>query len=130
MAIVQTAVFSFLFALAGFLIRRKKVYWLIAGYNTMSAEEKVNYDIEKLAKYLGLLLYYIAVIVPVFVWVALPLATSRFMELLLAGIFILSVFGFLIFIVIKALDKDSKKLIIFLSVILFLVCVFVWISQL
>ncbi len=34
----------------GLLVYRSKAYDLIAGYNTMSAEEKSNYDIESTAK--------------------------------------------------------------------------------
>ena len=41
-----------LFAL-GYLIRFRKAYWLISGYNTMSAEKKQKVDTEKLGRLMG-----------------------------------------------------------------------------
>ncbi|WP_418511916.1 DUF3784 domain-containing protein [Corallibacter sp.] len=38
-----------LFILIGIVIKHGKMYNLIAGYNTMSPEEKAKYDIEKIA---------------------------------------------------------------------------------
>jgi len=37
------------FVLLGSLVKYGKMYFLIAGYNTMSAEEKAEYDIERIA---------------------------------------------------------------------------------
>lgn len=37
----------------GWLIRDKKVTWLISGYNTASAKEKEKYDLEKLTRLMG-----------------------------------------------------------------------------
>lgn len=134
MVIVQICVFSLFFAVMGFLLRKKKAYWLIAGYNTMSPEEKAKYnekyDIEKIAKYLGLLLYYIAITVPIVVYLDMYLLNSRLMQLILTGIYILSIGGFLCFIAIKLLDKDSKHMIIFLCGITLVVCLFAGISVL
>ena len=91
MAIVQICVFSLFFAVMGFLLRKKKAYWLIAGYNTMSPEEKAKYnekyDIDKIAKYLGLLLYYIAITVPIVVYLDMYLLNSRLMQIILTGIY-------------------------------------------
>lgn len=47
----------------GVAIDRFKCYWLIAGYNTAGNEEKKNVDIEKLAKVIARLLYFIAFII-------------------------------------------------------------------
>lgn len=44
------------------MIRELKAYDLIAGYNTMSDEEKAHYDITSIANQLGLLLYFFAVL--------------------------------------------------------------------
>lgn len=44
----------------GFAIQKLKWYWLIAGYNTMSKEEKENVEIEKVAKEMAIFLYIIA----------------------------------------------------------------------
>lgn len=49
-----------LFIGAGIAITKYKCYWLIAGYNTSSAEEKKQVDIEQLAKHMGRLMYLIA----------------------------------------------------------------------
>lgn len=38
------------FVILGALVKNGKMYFLIAGYNTMSAEEKAKYDIEGIAK--------------------------------------------------------------------------------
>lgn len=38
------------FVILGGLIKNGKMYFLIAGYNTMSADQKAKYDIEGIAK--------------------------------------------------------------------------------
>jgi len=40
---------ALLFIVLGVLIKYGKMYFLIAGYNTMSKEEKEKYDIERIA---------------------------------------------------------------------------------
>jgi len=40
---------AFIFILLGIVIKHGKMYFLIAGYNTMSKEEKAKYDIEGIA---------------------------------------------------------------------------------
>ena len=40
---------AILFIVFGILIKYGKMYFLIAGYNTMSKEEKEKYDIERIA---------------------------------------------------------------------------------
>lgn len=40
---------AFIFIILGIVIRYGKMYYLIAGYNTMSKEEKAKYDIEGIA---------------------------------------------------------------------------------
>ncbi|MCZ8296776.1 MAG: DUF3784 domain-containing protein [Flavobacterium sp.] len=40
---------ALLFITLGILIKYAKMYWLIAGYNTMSKEEQEKYDIEGIA---------------------------------------------------------------------------------
>jgi hypothetical protein len=41
---------ALLFIVLGLLIKYGKMYFLIAGYNTMSAEKKAKYDIEGIAE--------------------------------------------------------------------------------
>ncbi len=43
----------------GYLMKVKKWSWLIAGYNTSSAEEKAKYDTEALCKGLGNFMYFL-----------------------------------------------------------------------
>ncbi|PIE84895.1 hypothetical protein CSA08_04805 [Candidatus Gracilibacteria bacterium] len=57
------AVFAVILAL---LIKKFKMYDLIAGYNTMPKEEKKNYDVTSLANNLGLMLYFMAVLSALF----------------------------------------------------------------
>ena len=39
--------------LIGYLIRYRKMYWLISGYNTMSGEKKKKVDTENLGIFMG-----------------------------------------------------------------------------
>lgn len=50
------------FIICGLLIHKFKLYWLIAGYNTMSKEEKSEVDITGLARSIGIMFYLIAAI--------------------------------------------------------------------
>lgn len=46
----------------GIMVKYYKAYWLIAGYNTMSAEKKKNVDVEGLANFVGNVCFLIAAI--------------------------------------------------------------------
>ena len=46
-----------LLIIIGWLIKYKKVTWLISGYNTSSKEKKEQYDVDKLCKYMGNFLF-------------------------------------------------------------------------
>jgi len=48
---------SLFLAGAGAAVRFGKAAWLIAGYNTASKERKAGYDLEKLCKYVGNLMF-------------------------------------------------------------------------
>lgn len=54
--LLPTAVLLFI----GWLIKYKKVTWLISGYNTASKQEKERYDIDKLCKYMGNFIFILA----------------------------------------------------------------------
>lgn len=43
-------VVAIIFILLGVLVKYGKMYFLIAGYNTMKVEEKANYDIKSIAR--------------------------------------------------------------------------------
>lgn len=53
---------ALLLVLIGWGVHKKKWYFLISGYNTMSKEEQKNVDVEKLAKSVALICYIVAVL--------------------------------------------------------------------
>ena len=62
-------IIGLIFIVIGVAIKYGKLYYLIAGYNTMTEEEKANYNIEKVANlfmwvmvYMGLLMIFGAVL--------------------------------------------------------------------
>ena len=46
--------------LLGWLIKYKKVTWLISGYNTASKKEKERYDVDKLCMHMGNFIFILA----------------------------------------------------------------------
>lgn len=54
---------ALLFIVLGILIKYFKMYNLIAGYNTMSADKKATYDIKKIAALFGNVFFYMALII-------------------------------------------------------------------
>lgn len=55
--IISSAIFI---ALLGYLVKEKKMYWLISGYNNAKKEQKERYDIEGLSAFLAKQLYLMA----------------------------------------------------------------------
>lgn len=51
---------SFFLLLVGWLVKYRKWTWLIAGYNTASKREKETYDIDKLTRHVGNLIFILA----------------------------------------------------------------------
>ena len=51
-----------LLAVFGILIHKFKFYFLIAGYNMMSKEEKEEYNASSIGKHVGLSLYFLSVL--------------------------------------------------------------------
>jgi len=54
---------SILFIVLGILIKYGKMYWLIAGYNTMPKEEKEKYNIEGIANVFRNVMFGMALII-------------------------------------------------------------------
>ena len=52
-----------LFILIGVLIKYGKMYFLIAGYNTMSKDKKAEYDIEKIATLMKNVMFMMALVI-------------------------------------------------------------------
>lgn len=52
-----------IFIVLGILIKYGKMYWLIAGYNTMPKEEKEKYDIKGIANLFGNVMFGMALII-------------------------------------------------------------------
>ncbi len=53
-------------ALCGWLIKYRKMTWLISGYNMASKKKKEQYDVDKLCRYTGSLVFILAGIFFVF----------------------------------------------------------------
>ena len=51
-----------LLAVMAWLVKYKKVTWLISGYNTASTEEQQKYDVDKLCRYYGNFLFVLTAI--------------------------------------------------------------------
>ena len=51
---------TILLIVMGWLIKYKKLTWLISGYNTASKQEKQQYNLEKLCKYVGNFIFILA----------------------------------------------------------------------
>ena len=49
-----------LLAVFGILIHKFKFYFLIAGYNMISKEEKEEYNVSSIGKHVGLCLYFLS----------------------------------------------------------------------
>lgn len=64
-------------AVIGALIRFKKAYWLISGYNTMSREKKEKVDIEGLGRFTGNICFvYAAVILAAIIFMVLNVSVA------------------------------------------------------
>ncbi|ETA79144.1 DUF3784 domain-containing protein [Youngiibacter fragilis] len=50
---IVLGIVSFTFLIIWYLVDRKKMYWLIAGVNTASEEQKANMDLESIGKAVG-----------------------------------------------------------------------------
>lgn len=86
----------------GFLIKYKKAYWLISGYNTMPAEKKKNVNIEELARLMANVCFIIAAII---------LCASAFMfigKMAVSGIVFALMFPVIIYTLIKAQRFDGN----------------------
>ncbi len=56
---------ALLFVIIGILVKNGKMYFLIAGYNTMSTEEKAKYDIEGIASVMRNAMFGMAIIIAI-----------------------------------------------------------------
>ncbi len=61
---------AIIFIILGVLIKYGKMYWLIAGYNTMPKEEKEKYDIEGIATIFRNVMFGMALIIIVGYFIA------------------------------------------------------------
>jgi len=96
------AVFSFvgvLLIFIGLVVHKYKLYNLIAGYNTMSDEEKSQFDIKRYARVFGIVFYVmgIGIIVCGLVFYTFHLDQNYlvlpFVVVVLGGVVYLNVFG-------------------------------------
>ncbi len=87
---------------AGLLIKYKKAYWLISGYNTMSAEKKSKVDFEGLGKLMSNMCFALAAII----FVSMTLIS--FKQTLLGGSFFVFLIPVIIYTLIKAQKYDGN----------------------
>jgi len=79
---ILSLVMAVLIFIAGWLVREKRVTWLISGYNTAPKEEKETYDIEKMCLYVGNMVYLIGgiyLVIGVFSLIFSPYSFAIFM---------------------------------------------------
>ena len=99
----------------GFLIKEKKQYNLIAGYNALSSEEKLKIDIEKFANILGIVFYCLC---GIFIVVCVCAYFFRISDMYILILIFFFTFLGLNIIVLKREEKTKRnpKTIIFLFV--------------
>lgn len=59
---------AIIFLVCGILIKYLKMYFLIAGYNTMSKEKQAEYHIERIANMMGNVFFVMAFIIILGIW--------------------------------------------------------------
>ncbi len=76
----------------GYLIKYKRVTWLISGYNTASQAKKETYDLDKLCPLMGNFIFMLASILSIMSLLILifPRLTD---EITIGGISLLAIFG-------------------------------------
>ena len=62
-------------AVMAWLVKYKKVTWLISGYNTASTEEQQKYDVDKLCRYYGNFLFILTAIMLIMAILSILLPT-------------------------------------------------------
>jgi len=89
MSYINAGITLILFTI-GWFVKVKKVTWLISGYNTLSDENKAEYDIEKLTRHMGNFIYLLAA-----VWCVMSILGFIFPEkigfIMLAGMIVLAI---------------------------------------
>lgn len=94
---------ALLLVLIAFLIKFKKVYWLISGYNTMSEEKKKNVDIEGLAGFIFVFCLMIAGII------AIAALFMFFGKMAFAGVVFALLIPAIIFGLVRAQKYDANS---------------------
>lgn len=90
---------AILLLLAGWLIKYKKVTWLISGYNTASRQQKERYDVEKLCRHMGNFVFALAGIF--FVFAAARILFSAYSESIMSigiAVFVVVSLGGLVYL--------------------------------
>lgn len=94
--------------IVGWLIKYKKVAWLISGYNTASPEKKKEYDIEKLCNYMGNFLFILASIF--FIMATLSITLSCYTDIItIIGFAILAIVIICGIIFLNTRDRVKKQ---------------------
>lgn len=99
---ISIVVPSIILVIIGISIKYYKAYWLISGYNTMSAEKKRNVDVKGLGKIMGNFCFLLAGLMFIF-------SLSLIFELILITITVAVIFvGSIIYVIIKSQKFDGN----------------------
>ena len=110
--IIILAVVMFIFSIMGICLICGKGSWMIAGYNTMSKEEKANCDIKKISRAVGIYLLIIAVLMGVMTFVtkyAMKNDLKNVIDYAAGGFGFVTVVGTVILIIVcQKYDKNNR----------------------
>lgn len=87
----------------GYMVKYRRAYWLISGYNTMSKEKKQNVDVEGLANFTGNFCFALAVLIGV----ASALLTGGYD--IAAGVLFAMLLPLSIYVIIKTQQYDHNS---------------------
>ncbi|MBZ9685569.1 DUF3784 domain-containing protein [Clostridium estertheticum] len=101
-----------IFSIMGICLIRGKGSWMIAGYNTMSKEEKANCDIKKVSRAVGIFLLIIAVLIGIMYFViqyAIKNDVKNIIGYAIGGVaFVVAVGSIILVIYCQKYDKNKK----------------------
>jgi len=101
-----------LFAIMGIALICGKGSWLVAGYNTMSKEEKANCDIKKISRAVGIFLLFIDMLMVIMSFItqyAIKNNADYIMNNMVWGLTFVVIVGCIILvIIIQKYDKNNK----------------------
>ena len=95
---------AFILVILGILIKNGKMYFLIAGYNTLSAKQKENYDIQNIAVLMRNVLFVIAGVLFVQFFIPKWIGESKWIDWAAISIII-----FCVIFLLKSVNSEKYK---------------------